>query len=251
MYAGLPDDDGRKQILRAAKARMEGAVTPKPPVATKTAAQAPFSQGEKGSSTEDKEGRRADTRADTTAGIAVGKGNACQVSPCTSAAPVLIVADAPANPLGVCGGPAPAPAQRVSKLTSAPAATCTDDTLMVPPRSSLVRTPMYEGGAGFARWADDVDEAWLSRQTQGYSGADLNSLVRNAAMAALRDQKKAKGGEEREIPASFCHGASSSSEVLVMLARRHFEEALASTQPSSGLETVAKHESWARQWHVV
>lgn len=103
-----------------------------------------------------------------------------------------------------------------------------------------------DGGA--ARWASDVDTEWLSRETKGYSGADLTSLVRNAAMAALREQ------DER-----FCYpsgGGGGSGNVdgrslsQLLLARRHFEAALETTRPSSGAEAIAKHEGWARQWHV-
>lgn len=131
-------------------------------------------------------------------------------------------------------------------------ATCTEDSVSMSPRSLLLETPTQEGGENVAKWATDVDEAWLLRKTQGYSGADLTSLVRNATMAALRDHEVNGGGTEWGHCVSVDRGAlSNMGRGLLVLARRHFETALATTQPSSGVETVASHESWARQWHAV
>ncbi|CAM9333019.1 unnamed protein product [Laminaria digitata] len=108
----------------------------------------------------------------------------------------------------------------------------------------------YRGG----RWASDVDMAWLSQQTEGYSGADLSSLVRNAAMASLRAQDDGHGegkeGSGRRRVSLGASGNGAAAEAFLVLTRRHFETALASTRPSSGPEVVARHESWARQWHV-
>lgn len=70
-------------------------------------------------------------------------------------------------------------------------------------------------------------------------------------MASLRAQddehSEGRGGRRRVSPDGSDNGAA--TEFLV-LARRHFETALASTRPSSGPEVVARHESWARQWYV-
>lgn len=115
---------------------------------------------------------------------------------------------------------------------------------------------------GGGRWANDVDLTWLSQETKGYSGADLSSLVRNAAMIALREEGEGrKGGGGRPVGirdsvnvASANVSAAGRDDVctngVLVLARRHFDTALASTEPSSGPEAVAKHERWARQWHV-
>lgn len=108
------------------------------------------------------------------------------------------------------------------------------------------------GGFYGGSWASDVDAAKLSRQTQGYSGADLASLVRNAAMAALQDHEgggAGEGGCGRSSSGGGSGDGGGSSRGVLVLARRHFETALATTRPSSGSEVVAKHEGWARQWH--
>lgn len=106
-----------------------------------------------------------------------------------------------------------------------------------------------DGDGGGGRWSSDVDVEWLSQETNNYSGADLSSLVRNAAMAALREQvmfvargENGRGGEDGVAGADL--------ELELELARRHFEAALESTCPSSGAEAIAKHGGWAQQWHV-
>lgn len=203
MYAGLPDDEGRRQILRAVKARMESAVTPIPTASPQAypATEEHFAVKEKGAYMDSS----AD-KASTSVGEAMG-----------------------------------------TSFT-----TCTEDSLSMSPRSSLLETPTQEGGGNVAKWATDVDEAWLLRKTQGYSGADLTSLVRNATMAALRDHEADLGGAEWGLCVSVDRSAlSNKGRDQLVLARRHFETALATTQPSSGLETVARHESWAQQWHAV
>lgn len=195
MYAGLPDDEGRRQILHAVKARMEGAVTSIPTAAPQASPsiEEHFAVKENGAYMDS-----SDNEASTSSGPSVGE------------------------------------------VTGTTFTTC------------IVERPTQEGGGNVAKWATDIDEAWLLRKTQGYSGADLTSLVRNATMAALRDHEADWGGTEGGLCVSVDRSAlSKKGRYLLVLARRHFETALATTQPSSGLETVARHESWARQWHAV
>lgn len=90
------------------------------------------------------------------------------------------------------------------------------------------------------------------RETGGYSGADLSSLVRNAALTALQEREDERQG------LCVVDGGVGPGETLQsgpwrpgLLARRHFEAALESTKPSSGPGVIAKHEAWARQWRVL
>ena len=57
--------------------------------------------------------------------------------------------------------------------------------------------------------AKDVDLKDLSKKTAGFTGADIESLAREAAMIALRESKDAKN-----------------------VTREHFEEALKKVRPS-------------------
>lgn len=129
-----------------------------------------------------------------------------------------------------------------------------DDTIVVAKIAGEGGESTSHGGGG--RWAGDVDVEWLSRETEGYSGADLSSLVRNAAMTALQERDEEEMG--RGVGGGMEVGSRSSAGArgrvaeldFLELARRHFQSALESTSPSSGVEAIEKHERWARQWHV-
>lgn len=105
-----------------------------------------------------------------------------------------------------------------------------------------------DGGGG--RWSSDVDLEWLSQETKDYSGADLSSLVRNAAMAALRGRVLFVTRGENGLNGVDGASGADDFELELELTRKNFEAALESTSPSSSAETIARHECWARQWHV-
>lgn len=170
----------------------------------------------------------AEERARTVASAAGAGAAACGDTP------------APSIAVGVAAAPVGAPGDKARKTSTRYPDTDSND------GSRGVDGSGRTGGGG-GRWARDVDVAWLSQQTKGFSGADLSSLVRNAAMVALREEGE---GVAKVAARQVTAGGSAGGRGLLMLARRHFETALASTEPSSGPEAVAKHERWARQWHV-
>ncbi|CAN0467597.1 unnamed protein product, partial [Ectocarpus sp. 12 AP-2014] len=222
VYAVLPDADGRRQILGASKARMEGLSTTAAAAAGAMVAEAP-------PSTQLPPPDDSDTRV------------------------LLAAQQVKTSP--------PAVDSSAGASTETTAAMPTKDergsgSPVHPDRGSSTGgngSRPVGGGSRGGRWASDVDLLWLSRQTKGYSGADLSSLVRNAAMVALREEGGGGGqGGRRGALSSFVGGGRGTGrkEGVLIITRKHFEAALASTQPSSGAETAAKHERWARQWHV-
>ncbi len=70
----------------------------------------------------------------------------------------------------------------------------------------------------------DVDLPELARKLEGYVGADIENLCREAALSALRKNKTAS-----------------------RVGKEHFEEALASVRPSTDSETVKFYENLIRQ----
>ncbi|ARS88766.1 CDC48 family AAA ATPase [Natrarchaeobaculum aegyptiacum] len=75
--------------------------------------------------------------------------------------------------------------------------------------------------------ADDVSVETVARRTHGFVGADLEAVASEAAMAAIRDR-----------PTEADERAEWNSDPLVH--RRHFDEALASVEPSAMREYVAE-----------
>jgi len=69
--------------------------------------------------------------------------------------------------------------------------------------------------------AEDVDLAELAKRTEGYTGADIEVLVREAGLIALREN----------INTDKVH-------------MRHFEEALKKVRPSLTPDIIKFYESW-------
>ncbi|CAM9442051.1 unnamed protein product [Pylaiella littoralis] len=236
VYAGLPDAEGRQHILQAAKARMEGLRTTGGMVAAEAGAAAgAVTESAKFSSGEDAppEGRKAEC---TTPIVAAAAADSTDASATTTAEGAVVLEEP------------------VKKKTVRP-----DGSSIGGGGGGGGGSGRTRGGGG--RWASDVDLTWLSQQTKGYSGADLSSLVRNTAMIALLEEREGSeggttacqvrvSGRNRVDVDIRAAGRDGGTDGVLVLARRHFNTALASTEPSSGPEAVARHERWARQWHV-
>jgi len=96
-----------------------------------------------------------------------------------------------------------------------------DKIIYVPPPDKKARLEILRIHTRHTPLAEDVDLEEIAEKTEGYSGADLEALVREAALAALRE----------DINATRVH-------------MRHFEEALRRVKPSITPEMVKFYEEW-------
>jgi len=96
-----------------------------------------------------------------------------------------------------------------------------DKLLFVPPPDTNARIEILKIHTRRMPLAEDVDLYELARRTEGYSGADLEALVREAAMNALR--------EDINIDKVYM---------------RHFIEALEKIKPSITPEIVKYYIEW-------
>ncbi len=96
-----------------------------------------------------------------------------------------------------------------------------DKLIYVPPPDFKARIEILKIHTRNVPLAEDVDLEDIARRTEGYSGADLESLVREAALAALREDINAK-----------------------QVSQRHFEYALRKVRPSITSDMIQFYKSW-------
>ena len=99
-----------------------------------------------------------------------------------------------------------------------------DGVVFVPPPDVDARLEIFKVHSREMPLADDVSLEKLSDETEGFSGADIEGLIREAAMAAVRDDWKAKPVE-----------------------MKHFEEALGEVRPSISPDDVKRFLALAEQ----
>ncbi|WP_460025703.1 CDC48 family AAA ATPase [Infirmifilum sp. SLHALR2] len=96
-----------------------------------------------------------------------------------------------------------------------------DRLVYVPPPDEKARLEIFKVHTRRMPLAEDVDLAELAKRTEGYTGADIEVLVREAGLIALREN----------INTDKVH-------------MRHFEEALKKVRPSLTPDIIKFYESW-------
>ncbi|ABL77714.1 CDC48 family AAA ATPase [Thermofilum pendens] len=96
-----------------------------------------------------------------------------------------------------------------------------DRLIYVPPPDEKARLEILKVHTRRMPLAEDVDLAEIARKTEGYTGADIEVLVREAGLLALRENIS-----------------------IDKVYRRHFEEALKKVRPSLTPEIIKFYESW-------
>jgi len=99
-----------------------------------------------------------------------------------------------------------------------------DRIIYVPPPDLRARLEIFKVHTRRMPLADDVDLEELAKRTEGYTGADIAAVCREAAMTALREAGKP-----------------------TKVTRRHFEEALKKVPPSLTEEDVRAYEEIAKK----
>lgn len=81
--------------------------------------------------------------------------------------------------------------------------------------------------------AEDVELGLLARLTEGYTGADLAGLVRQASLQTLKDSIDACDGGAQEEGSS-----EEAEEQQLVVELRHFQEAIRNIKPSVNEEVI-------------
>ena len=107
----------------------------------------------------------------------------------------------------------------------------------VPVPDEEARRQIFEVHTREKPLADDVDLDWLAAETEGYVGADVEAVAREASMAASRE---------------FIHSVDpedvGESVGNVRISKEHFEEALDEVTPSVTEETKERYEEIEEQF---
>ncbi len=104
-----------------------------------------------------------------------------------------------------------------------------DRIIYVPPPDEKARYEIFKVHTRKVPLADDVDLKELAKRTEGYTGADIAAVVKEAAMLALRESIK--------------EGLKKPKKVSM----RHFEEALKRVPPSLTPEDIRHYEEMAKR----
>lgn len=107
-------------------------------------------------------------------------------------------------------------------------------------RKQLLETLLKDNHAAnnSSRESSDIDIDELTDRTDGFSGADIRSLVSEAAMGPLRELALQHGGNLQSVAAAHV-GA---------VCKRHFEAALETVAPSVSPHDLTRHLQWNQQF---
>ncbi|MBP1448787.1 MAG: AAA family ATPase, partial [Thermoproteus sp.] len=104
-----------------------------------------------------------------------------------------------------------------------------DRIIYVPPPDEKARLEIFKVHTKNVKLASDMRLEDLAKRTEGYTGADIAALVREAAMLALRETIREKAGAAKPI------------------SMQHFEEALRRIPPSLTKEDMRRYEELAKR----
>ncbi|HID09575.1 TPA: AAA family ATPase, partial [Candidatus Micrarchaeota archaeon] len=102
--------------------------------------------------------------------------------------------------------------------------------IFVPPPGEKERYEIFGVHTRKMKLADDVDLHELAKRTEGYTGADIAAVCREAGMAAIREA--VREGKEH----------------IDGVTMKHFEEALKKVRPSLTPEQIREYEELAKKW---
>ncbi|MDI3497443.1 CDC48 family AAA ATPase [Archaeoglobus sp.] len=111
--------------------------------------------------------------------------------------------------------------------------------IYIPPPDKKARVEIFKIHLRGKPLADDVNIEELAEKTEGYSGADIEAVCREAGMLAIREL--IKPGMTRE--------EAKEAAKKLKITKKHFEEALKKVRPSLTKEDIEKYEKLIEDFH--
>lgn len=117
------------------------------------------------------------------------------------------------------------------------------------------RELMFGVQMGDVPLGDDVDLAQLAARTDGYSGADIASVCRTAAMMPMRrileEGRRTHGNNVAAMQKMLADRGVSEAAAKLPVEMAHFLDAIAATKPSVGHADAKKYEQWMAEFGSV
>jgi transitional endoplasmic reticulum ATPase len=111
--------------------------------------------------------------------------------------------------------------------------------IYIPPPDKEARKEIFKIHLKGKPLADDVNIDELAEKTEGYSGADIEAICREAGMLAIREA--IKPGMTRE--------EAKEAAKSIKITKKHFEEALKKVKPSLTKDDLRRYEEIIEQFH--
>ncbi|MET1125190.1 MAG: CDC48 family AAA ATPase, partial [Archaeoglobaceae archaeon] len=111
--------------------------------------------------------------------------------------------------------------------------------IYIPPPDKEARKEIFRIHLRGKPLAEDVDIEELAERTEGYTGADIEAVCREAAMLAIREH--IKSGMSREEAREVAK--------RIRITKKHFEEALKKVKPSLTKEDLERYEKIIEDFH--
>lgn len=96
--------------------------------------------------------------------------------------------------------------------------------------------------------AEDVDLGLIARLTEGYTGADLAGLVRQASLQTLKDSIDACSSRDEDSSPSGGDATEMDTEEQLVVELRHFQEAIRNIKPSVNEEDKKHYERLKKKY---
>jgi len=112
--------------------------------------------------------------------------------------------------------------------------------IYIPLPDLKARKELFKLNLRSVRIAEDVNIDELSAQSEGYSGADLTSVCRDASMMSMRRMIAGKSATEIR--------SMKKEEMDSPITQADFDEAMGRVHPSVGKNDLGKYEKWMQEF---
>jgi transitional endoplasmic reticulum ATPase len=131
-----------------------------------------------------------------------------------------------------------------------------DQLIYIPLPDEVSRLAILKAALKKSPISQDVDLGFLSKQTHGYSGADLTEICQRAAKLAIRDsieadiRKQREQREKEDTDDAKMDEDDEEDDPVPEITRKHFEDAMAFARRSVSDQDIRRYEMFSQVWSL-